>query len=154
MWTAGGLIGTTWGQLQLIVPFITGGIVLSILLSRQLTVLSLHEELAVGLGQRTMQVKVLLFIIIIILAGSSVALVGNLAFLGLMIPHVVRWMVGTDYRFIIPMSAIMGGAFMLFADTAGRVIHAPYETPAAAIVAIIGLPFFLLIVRKGGNRFS
>lgn len=107
MWTAGGLIGTTWGQLQLIVPFITGGIVLSILLSRQLTVLSLHEELAVGLGQRTMQVKVLLFIIIIILAGSSVALVGNLAFLGLMIPHVVRWMVGTDYRFIIPMSAIM-----------------------------------------------
>ncbi|WP_100398715.1 FecCD family ABC transporter permease [Bacillus sp. FJAT-44742] len=154
MWTAGGLIGTTWGQLQLIVPFITFGIVLSILLSRQLTVLSLHEELAVGLGQRTMQVKVLLFIIIIILAGSSVALVGNLAFLGLMIPHIVRWMVGTDYRFIIPMSAIMGGAFMLFADTAGRVIHAPYETPAAAIVAIIGLPFFLLIVRKGGNRFS
>ena len=92
--------------------------------------------------------------IIILLAGASVALVGNMAFIGLMVPHMVRAIVGTDYRFILPMSAIFGATFMLFADTLGRTINAPYETPVAAIVAMIGLLFFLLIVHKGGKTFS
>jgi iron complex transport system permease protein len=154
MWTAGGLIGTSWGQLQIVVPFITVGILISLSLSRQLTILSLNEETAVGLGQKTTQIKVILFIIITILAGAAVALAGNIAFIGLMVPHVVRAIVGTDYRYIIPMSAISGAIFMLFADTLGRTINAPYETPVAAIVAMMGLPFFLLIVRKGGRAFS
>lgn len=153
MWTAGGLIGVSWGQLQIIVPFIVGGIIVAILLSRQLTILSLSEETAVGLGQNTVRIKTLLFIVITLLAGSAVALAGNMAFIGLMVPHVVRAIVGTDYRFIIPLSAIAGGTFMLFADTVGRTINAPFETPVAAIVAILGLPFFLLIVRKGGHAF-
>ncbi|MBS4218527.1 iron ABC transporter permease [Bacillus sp. FJAT-49711] len=154
MWTAGGLIGASWNQLQVIIPFIAGGILISLALSRQLTILSLSEEVAVGLGQKTTQVKVILFFVIILLAGASVALVGNMAFIGLMVPHVVRSIVGTDYRFIIPMSAIFGAAFMLFADTLGRTINSPYETPVAAIVAMMGLPFFLIIVRKGGKSFT
>ena len=154
MWTAGGLIGTSWGQLQIIIPFISIGIVIALILSRQLTILSLNEETAVGLGQKTTQIKTTLFIIITLLAGASVALAGNMAFIGLMVPHVVRVIVGTDYRYIIPMSAISGATFMLFADTLGRTINAPYETPVAAIVALIGLPFFLFIVRKGGKAFS
>lgn len=154
MWTAGGMIGTTWKQLSIIVPFIVIGILISLLLSRQLTILSLSEEVAVGLGQNTRKIKTILFIVIILLAGASVALVGNMAFIGLMVPHIVRAIVGTDYRFIIPMSVITGATFMLFADTVGRTIHAPYETPVVAIVATLGLPFFLIIVRKGGNTFS
>ena len=154
MWSAGGIIGTTWNQLQVIVPFIIIGIMLSIFLSRQLTILSLNEELAIGLGQKITQVKYILFIVVIILAGASVALVGNLAFIGLMIPHIVRGIVGTDYRHILPMSAVCGAIFMLIADTLGRNINAPFETPVQAIVAIIGLPFFLFIVRKGGKVFS
>ncbi len=154
MWTASGMIGTTWGQLQVIVPFILAGMVISLFLSRQLTILSLNEEVAVGLGQKTTQIKVILFIAIILLAGASVALVGNMAFIGLMVPHIARAIVGTDYRFILPMSAIAGATFMLFADTLGRTINAPFETPVAAIVATLGLPFFLIIVRKGGKAFS
>lgn len=154
MWTAGGLIGTTWSQLQIIIPVIVVGIVIAVFLSRQLTILSLSEEVAVGLGQKTMRVKATLFIVVIALAGASVALVGNMAFIGLMVPHIVRAIVGTDYRFIIPMSAICGASFMLFADTLGRTINIPYETPVAAIVALMGLPFFLIIVRKGGKAFS
>ncbi|WP_301109155.1 iron ABC transporter permease [Sporosarcina sp.] len=154
MWTAGGVIGTTWGQLQVIVPVILAGIFIAILLSRQLTLLSLNEEVAIGLGQNTLKVKVILFIIIILLAGSAVALVGNLAFVGLMIPHIVRAIVGTDYRFIIPVSAVIGGSFMLLADILGRTLQAPFETPVAALIAVIGLPFFLVIVRKGGRAFS
>ncbi|WP_342431604.1 iron ABC transporter permease [Neobacillus sp. FSL H8-0543] len=154
MWTAGGMIGTSWGQLQIIVPFIVVGIIISLCLSRQLTILSLNEEVAVGLGQKTTQIKGILFIVIILLAGASVALVGNMAFIGLMVPHVVRAMVGTDYRYILPMSAISGATFMLFADTLGRTINSPFETPVAALLATIGLPFFLVIVRKGGKAFS
>jgi iron complex transport system permease protein len=154
MWTAGGLIGTTWGQLQVIAPFIAAGIVVSLFLSRQLTILSLNEEVAVGLGQRTAFVKTILFIVIILLAGAAVALVGNMVFIGLMIPHIVRVITGTDYRFIIPVSTLLGASFLLLADTLGRTIHAPYETPVAAIVAMLGLPFFLFIVRKGGKGFS
>ncbi|WP_042354420.1 FecCD family ABC transporter permease [Bacillus rubiinfantis] len=154
MWTSGGLVGTTWGQLKVIIPCILIGIGIAILLARQLTILSLNEEVAVGLGQNTTRIKTILFLVIILLAGASVALIGNMAFIGLMIPHIVRAMVGTDYRSIIPMSAIIGAAFMLFADTLGRTIHAPYETPIAALTAVLGLPFFLIIVRKGGNLFS
>ncbi|MEH7483750.1 iron ABC transporter permease [Neobacillus drentensis] len=154
MWTSGGMIGTSWKQLQIIVPFIIIGILVSLFLSRQLTILSLNEEVAVGLGQKTTQIKTILFIVIILLAGASVALVGNMAFIGLMVPHLVRAIVGTDYRFIIPMSAVFGATLMLFADTLGRTINAPYETPIIAIMAVMGLPFFLVIIRKGGRVFS
>ena len=154
MWTAGGVIGTTWSQLSIITPVIVISIGVALYLSKQLTLLSLSEEVAVGLGQHTFRIKAILFILIILLAGSAVALVGNLAFVGLMIPHIVRAIVGTDYRFILPMSAVVGGAFMLLADTLGRTMNPPYEVPVAALVAVMGLPFFLIIVRKGGRSFS
>jgi len=154
MWTAGGVIGTSWGQLQTIFPFILVGILIAILLSRQLTILSLSEEVATGLGQNIAVIKFVLFVVIILLAGTSVALAGNLAFLGLMVPHIVRGIVGTDYRHVIPMSATAGAVFMLFADTVGRTLNAPYETPVAALIAVMGLPFFLFIVRKGGRGMA
>jgi iron complex transport system permease protein len=152
MWTAGGLMGTSWSQLKVIIPFIVIGIGVSFYLARQLTILSLNEEVAVGLGQKTSQIKFVLFIVIVLLAGSSVALVGNMAFIGLMIPHIVRMVVGTDYRFVLPMSAIIGASFMLLADTIGRTINAPYETPIYAVVSMLGLPFFLFVVHKGGRN--
>ncbi|MBR8645083.1 iron ABC transporter permease [[Brevibacterium] frigoritolerans] len=141
-------------QLRVIVPFILMGILISLIFSRQLTILSLSEEVAVGLGQKTTQIKAVLFVVIILLAGAAVALVGNMVFIRLMVPHIVRAIVGTDYRLILPMSAILGATFMLLADTIGRTINSPYETPVVAVVAMIGLPFFLLIVRKGGKAFS
>ncbi|MGG4145502.1 iron ABC transporter permease [Paenibacillus algorifonticola] len=154
MWTAGGLIGTTWGQLQAIAPVILIGILVALMLSSQLTILSLSDDVAVGLGQRLVQIKAILFVLIILLTGAAVALVGNIAFVGLMIPHIVRLVVGTDYRNIMPISVFIGASFMLLADTLARTINAPYETPMAAIVAMVGLPFFLIVVRKGGKAFS
>ncbi|MCU9615016.1 iron ABC transporter permease [Caldibacillus lycopersici] len=153
MWTAGGLMGTTW-QALVIVPVIVFGLVGSIAISRQLTILSLNEEISIGLGQKTTVVKSVMMFLVIILAGSAVALVGNLAFVGLMIPHMVRAFVGSDYRYIIPMSIIVGGTFMVLADLCGRIINAPFETPVVALVSLIGLPFFLIMVRKGGRHFA
>ncbi|MFF2888733.1 FecCD family ABC transporter permease [Paenibacillus sp. NPDC057967] len=154
MWTAGGLIGTNWKQLALISPVVGLGVLIAIILSKQLTILSLSEEVAVGLGQKLTQIRFLMFFTVILLTGASVALVGNLAFIGLMIPHIVRRVVGTDYRYIVPMSAIFGASFMMLADTFGRLINAPYETPVVAIVAVLGLPFFLFVVHKGGRSIS
>lgn len=154
MWTSGGLIGTTWGQIVIIAPVIIISIILSIFLSRQLTILSLNEGTAVSLGLRTVQIKIALYVLITLLAGAAVALVGNIAFIGLMIPHLVRILVGTDYRALLPLSAITGATFMVFADTLGRMINVPFETPVAAIVAMLGLPFFLIVVRKGVRSFS
>jgi len=154
MWRAGGFIGVTWGQLQLIAPVLAAGIAGALLLSKQLTILSLSEEVAVGLGQRTAAVKAALMAFVVLLAGASVALVGSLAFVGLMVPHIARAVVGTDYRFVLPMSAIGGAALMLIADTLARTVHAPYEIPVAAVVALLGIPFFFVIVRRGGKAFS
>ncbi|MGK9250506.1 FecCD family ABC transporter permease [Paenibacillus humicus] len=154
LWNSGGVIGTTWKQLGAITPFIAAGIVLALLFSRHLTIMSLNEDVATGLGQNIARIKMLLYVVVIILAGASVALVGNLAFLGLLVPHIARKIVGPDYRFVIPISAAGGGALMLVADTLGRTINAPYETSITAIVAMIGLPFFLWIVKKGGRAFQ
>lgn len=152
MWTSGGLVGTTW-QVLIIVPFIIIGLVIAFIFSRQLTILSLNEEVAVGLGQNTTLIKVIMMVVVVILAGSAVALVGNLAFICLMVPHIVRAFVGTDYRFVLPMSALIGGLLMVAADLLARIVNAPYETPVVAIISILGLPFFLLLVRKGGRQF-
>ncbi|WP_372630970.1 FecCD family ABC transporter permease [Cohnella sp.] len=154
MWTAGGLIGTTWGQLQTIAPVILFGLVATLFMSNQVTLLSLSDEVATGLGQKLAQIKAVMFVLIVLLTGASVALVGNMAFVGLMIPHIVRRFVGTDYRYILPFSVFAGASFMLIADTIGRTLHSPYETPVAAVVAMLGLPFFLFVVRKGGKALS
>lgn len=153
MWSSGGLMGTNWNQLKIISPFILIGIVAAIIYSNQLTILSMSDEVAVGLGQNILKVKGILFIVIIILTGASVALVGNIAFIGLMIPHLVRVIVGNDYKHIIPISTLLGATLMLFSDTLSRTISAPYETPVTAIVSIMGLPFFLFIVHRGRKMF-
>ncbi|URZ01568.1 FecCD family ABC transporter permease [Clostridium felsineum] len=152
MWTSGGLIGTSWDELTVIVPFISVGIATALVLSRQLTILSLSEEVAIGLGQKTAIIKSILFVVVTILAGAAVALASNLVFLGLIVPHITYFIIGKDYKFVIPISAVLGAALMVFADILGRLIAAPYETPVAAIISIIGLPFFLFIVHKGGNK--
>lgn len=87
--------------------------------------------------------------VVLILAGAAVSLVGAIAFVGLFIPHIVRFLVGTDYRWIIPCSAVLGSVFMVLADTAARMINPPFETPMGAIVAVLGIPFFLYLARKG-----
>ncbi|MGE7602713.1 FecCD family ABC transporter permease [Peribacillus sp. NPDC097675] len=151
-WTAGGLISTTWDAL-IIVPFIIFGLVLAVVYSKPLTVLSLNEEVAKGLGQKTKKIKVILMFVVIVLAGTAVALIGNLSFVGLFIPHIVRKIVGADYRMIIPMSIIIGGAFMVFTDFISRIIIAPLELPIVALVSVIGFLFFLVLVKKGGRTF-
>ncbi|CAH0343872.1 iron ABC transporter permease [Bacillus sp. CECT 9360] len=151
-WTAGGVSGTSWLQLKIVFPVVAVGILAAIMLSKGLTILSFGEEVAKGLGQRTLLTKAVLMIVVLILAGAAVSLVGPIAFVGLMVPHIVRFLVGTDYRWIIPCSAIFGSILMVLADTVARTVNAPFETPLGAIVSLVGFPFFLYLARKRGRK--
>ncbi|RXZ80792.1 iron ABC transporter permease [Paenibacillaceae bacterium] len=147
-WYAGGVAGTKWFQLKIMFPWIAGAIVGAIIISRSITMLSLGEDIAKGLGQNIRLVKLVATIIVLILAGAAVAVVGAVGFVGLIIPHLTRYIVGVDYRWIIPCSAVLGSLLVVFADLAARMINPPYETPIGALIALIGVPFFLYLARK------
>ena len=151
-WTAGGVSGTTWFNLKILTPFVLAGLIGSIWLSKSITLLSLGEEVAVGLGQRTGVVKLMGMIIVLVLAGTAVSVVGSVGFVGLIVPHMVRFIVGNDYRWIIPNSIILGALLVVLADAAARSINPPHETPIGALIALIGVPFFLYLARKGGKE--
>ncbi|WP_336046320.1 FecCD family ABC transporter permease [Solibacillus ferritrahens] len=139
----------------LCVPIGLFGLILAISLARAVTITALGEDVAVSLGQNTRSVKVLSMLAVAILTGTAVALVGKIAFVGLVVPHIVRMLMGVDYRIIIPCSAMMGAFFLAACDLLSRYINFPYETPIGVITAIIGVPFFLyLIRRKGGEKYA
>lgn len=147
-WYAGGVSGTKWLQLEIMSPWVVGALIGAIIISRSITMLSLGEDVAKGLGQRTTLVKLVATIIILILAGSAVSVVGPVGFVGLIIPHLTRYIVGVDYRWIIPCSAVLGSLLVVLADLTARIINPPYETPIGALIALIGVPFFLYLARK------
>ncbi|WP_410511097.1 iron ABC transporter permease [Paenibacillus sp. BR2-3] len=147
-WFAGGVAGTSWAQLKIMTPFVAVALIAAMMLSRSITLLSLGSEVAAGLGQRTRLVQTAGIIIVVVLAGSAVSTVGPVAFVGLVIPHLTRYLVGVDYRWVIPCSAVLGALLILFADIAARVINPPFETPLGALIALIGVPFFIYLARK------
>lgn len=147
-WSAGGVAGTTWQQLAYAAPVILIIIIVASLTGRQLTALSLGEEMAQGLGVNTHRIRILFSVMTMLLAGVAVSLVGSLAFVGLMIPHIVRLLIGTDYRLIVPFSALLGGLSIVAADTLARLAG---ESPLGAIISIVGVPFFIYLVRKDGK---
>ncbi|CAC97302.1 FecCD family ABC transporter permease [Listeria innocua] len=147
-WYAGGVAGVKWSQLAAIWPWLLGALIAAILLSKSITILSLGDDIAVGLGEKTTFVKIASMVVVLILAGLAVSVVGPVGFIGLIVPHLVRFLVGVDYRFIIPCSAVVGAFLTLAADIVARTINPPYETPISVIFALIGVPFFLYVARK------
>ncbi|MGO2101074.1 FecCD family ABC transporter permease [Vagococcus salmoninarum] len=153
-WSAGGTAGAKWSELLLILPFFICGILGAIALSPGVTMLSLGEDVAIGLGLNTKRVKGLGTIIVLVLTGLSVVVVGPVGFVGLIVPHMMRYFVGVDYRYIIPASALYGGVLTLIADLIGRVINPPFETPMGIIFSVIGVPFFLYLVKTQRREFQ
>lgn len=147
-WYAGGVAGTKWVQLKIMTPWVVAALIAALLLSRSITLLSLGDEVATGLGQRTGWVKLACAIVVLVLAGTAVSAVGAIGFVGLVIPHIARSLVGVDYRWIIPCSAVLGSLLMVIADIGARMINPPYETPIGTLIALIGVPFFLYLARK------
>ncbi|OAS23666.1 FecCD family ABC transporter permease [Paenibacillus oryzisoli] len=150
-WFAGGVAGTKWLQVDIMAPWIIVALLGAMFISPWITLLSMGEDVATGLGLRTGLVKLAAFVLVLVLAGAAVATVGAIGFIGLIIPHVVRYLVGVDYRWIIPTSAVLGGLLVVLADIGARMVHPPFETPIGSIIALIGVPFFLYLARKKGR---
>ncbi|MFJ7973407.1 FecCD family ABC transporter permease [Psychrobacillus sp. NPDC096389] len=139
-------------MLLLSIPFGLVGLILALSIAKSVTISSLGEDIAVNLGQRTKWVKVISILSVVCLTGTAVALVGKIAFVGLVIPHITRFIVGVDYRFVIPCSAVIGAVFLAFCDIISRFINFPFETPVGVVTAIIGVPFFLYLIRTRGGE--
>ncbi|MGM9923658.1 MAG: FecCD family ABC transporter permease [Bacillus sp. (in: firmicutes)] len=141
--------------LKLAVPFGLLGLMLALLLAKSITILSLGEDISIGLGQRTKWVKAMSILSVVCLTGTAVALVGKIGFVGLIIPHITRFLIGVDYRWIIPCAGVIGGLFLAWSDIISRFINYPFETPIGVVTSLIGVPFFLYLIRtRGGQRHA
>lgn len=147
-WISGGLTTAKWPGVKMLLIVGIVGVTAAMIMSSKITILSLGEEIAIGLGQNTNAIRFISIVIVIILSGSAVAVAGNIAFVGLIVPQIVRSLVGPDYRYIIPCSLIIGAVLLVYSDIVARMINQPYETPIGALTALIGVPFFIYLVRK------
>ncbi|MDM5155914.1 iron ABC transporter permease [Bacillus sp. DX1.1] len=141
--------------LKLAIPFGLAGIILALLISKSITILSLGEEVSINLGQRTKLVKAAAIISVVFLTGTAVALVGKIGFVGLIIPHVTRFLIGVDYKWIVPCAGVIGGVFLALCDVLSRFVNYPFETPIGIVTSLIGIPFFLYLIRtRGGEKHA
>lgn len=150
-WLFGGAAGVRWAQVDVILPWIGGGLLVALALAPYITILSLGDETAAGIGVRVGLIKLIGSVVILILAGASVAVVGFVSFIGLMVPHITRSLVGVSYRWIVPCSAILGALLFVLADLGARLVKPGAETPVGALIAIVGVPFFLYLARREGR---
>ena len=148
-WLAGSLTGRGWPHLQLAGPYLVVGLLLSLTQARTLNVLLLGDEVATSLGLNVNWARLRLTALAALLAGSAVSVVGLLGFVGLVVPHVVTLLIGSDYRFKLPGSLLLGGALVIVADTVARTAFDPIELPVGVLMAALGSPFFLYLLRKG-----
>lgn len=152
-WRAGALISLRWSEIGMALPVYGIGMLLALALAPQITVLNLGSEVARALGQRSELVVFLAMISVLFLAGTAVSIAGPVGFVGLFVPHLVRWIVGHDYRLVLPVSALAGALFVLSADVVTRDVKAGFfEVPLGLVTATVGLPFFLVYARFAGRR--
>jgi len=147
-WLAGSIQGRRMEHAVTVLPFVAGGFALAIGLARSLTSLTLGDDMARSLGIRVGLIKGLAAAAVVLLAGSAVALAGPVAFVGLAVPHIVRYLVGTDYRRVLPHALILGGALLVTADIVARLVIRPEELAVGVVTAIIGTPVFIHFARR------
>ncbi|MDM5198513.1 iron ABC transporter permease [Fictibacillus enclensis] len=151
-WLAGSIQGRKLEFLYPVLPYLLIAWIGSLLMFRQLNTFLLGEDVAKSLGQRTLLFKVLAGVLIVLLAGGSVAVAGPISFIGIVVPHFARYLVGNDHRWVIPFSAVFGGILLITADIGARYIVLPEEVPVGVMTALIGTPFFIHIARKGSFK--
>lgn len=148
LWMVGGLSARSWPQVYVLAPYTVVGLILAFLGSRRLTILSLGDETAKGLGLPVEQTRFMMTAVAAFLAASAVSVAGLIGFVGLVIPHIARMIIGTEYRFLLPGSAFLGASVLVVSDTLGRVLFSPVEVPVGIIMAFFGAPFFLWLLRR------
>ncbi|TDQ45640.1 FecCD family ABC transporter permease [Actinorugispora endophytica] len=147
-WQIGGVGGGTFDSVAQVLPFLAAGMAVCLLSARGLNLLALGEDLAAGLGERVAIARGTAFLGSVVLCGATTAVTGPIGFVGLVIPHVCRLLVGVDHRWLLPFSALGGAALLTASDVIGRVVARPGEVDVGIVTALIGAPFFIYIVRR------
>jgi iron complex transport system permease protein len=148
-WLTGSIAGRSPDLLIAVLPFMLAGWIAAVLLAKDMNLLMMGEETAKGMGQRIAFVKVAIGILIVVLAGGSVSVAGPIGFIGIVIPHIARFITGVDNRWVIPYSALLGAILLIIADLAARFVMVPEEIPVGVMTAVVGAPFYIYIARKG-----
>ena len=144
----GSLSSRSWGEVQTILPYTIAGIILVILFANKLNILVLGDDAARGLGLNVELTRLGFTALAALLAASAVSVVGLLGFVGLIVPHSIRIILGNNYRYMFPASALLGAALVMFSDTFARTVLSPTEIPVGIVMAVLGVPFFLYLLRK------
>ena len=147
-WQVGSISGRDWSVITAVLPFLAVGAVITLAAGRSLNGLSLGDDIARGLGQRVAATRALAALGVVLLCGAATAAAGPIAFVGLVIPHMVRSFTGPDYRWILPFSMVLAPVLLLAADVAGRLVLPPAEVPVGIATAVIGAPVFIWLVRR------
>ncbi len=147
-WQIGGVGGATYGRIVPVLPFLAVGFAISLLSARKLNSLALGDELAAGLGERVAVARAVASLGAILLCGATTAVCGPIGFLGLVVPHLCRTLIGVDHRWLLPFSTLGGACLLLGADVLGRIAARPGEIDVGIVTALIGAPFFIWIVRR------
>lgn len=144
----GNITMKTWDDVHTLVPYVAVGLILALLFTKMCNLLSLEDKTARGLGVNVNAMRMVISVIAVLLASISTAVAGVISFLGLIVPHIGRLLVGSDHRALVPFSALFGAFTFLLADTIGRTIAAPYEVSASIIMSVVGGPFFIILLRR------
>ena len=147
-WLAGSVVDRDLQTFWFVSPFLIGGALLALLLGHQLNVLNLGEDAAKALGMHTGRIRVVAGVIVVLITGAAVAVAGPIGFVGLAIPHMVRAIVGVDYRWVLPYSFVYGAIFLTAADIVGRVVARPAELQVGIVTAFVGVPFLIYLARR------
>lgn len=153
-WLLGSLAGARWGQLLLPAVVLVAGVTVVLLLSRQLNALLFGDATAAALGVDPNRIRLLLYVVAAALTGVAVALSGVIGFVGLIVPHAARLLVGSDHRRLTPVAVVLGAVFMVAVDLIGRTVMPPEELPVGVVTAVLGAPAFLLLMARRAVRFG
>ena len=147
-WVSGGFRNASWADFKLVFFVGSIGLIIAMMLSQKINILNLGDDVAIGLGQSPEKIRFTTLMVIIPMCAAAVAVGKNIAFVGLIVPQIVRKILGEDYRRNIPCSFLLGAVLLTYADIAARMLFNPYETPIGVFTALIGIPFFIAIARK------
>ncbi|MFS0591157.1 iron ABC transporter permease [Cytobacillus horneckiae] len=147
-WLSGGLNGRSWYHLEWMLPYAVLGIILCLFAIKPANIMLLGDDSARLLGQNVELIRLMLILLSSFLAGTAVSVGGLIGFVGLVVPHMIRLLIGEDYRFLLPLSMLGGAALVVYADTAARTLFDPIELPVGILLACLGAPFFLYLLRR------
>ena len=147
-WLFGSLVSCNWNYVNLALPFVIFGVALIYVFARDLNIMLLGEEQARHLGVDTERLKKIMLVFATLITAAAVSISGIIGFIGLIIPHIARILVGPDHRILIPSSALAGAIVLILCDTIARTIMSPAELPVGIITSLLGCPFFIYLIRK------